>query len=136
MGILEDLRNAKKNASVQNAKKQALTSSRTFVNEPAKQFFDNAPKPSDVLLQKREARIINNATFDERPKNIIENNIPFSKPRSAKEIVEANLGSGFFERGGKSNAKIGVSSENKVTKVRAENPISEIINNIFGGLFK
>jgi hypothetical protein len=134
MGILDDLRNAKKNASVQNAKKESLSSARTFVNKPAKQFFDNAPKPSDILLRKTEPRIINNATFDERPKGIVEQNIPFSKPRSAQQIIEANLGKDFF----KVNKQIAVEKTQKLDKkqVRSNSPLSELFNNIFGGFFK
>jgi hypothetical protein len=127
----------------QNAK--TLESARVTVNQPAKEFFDEAPKPSDFLLKKKEPRIINQVTFDERPTKIFEQNIPFSKPRSPQEIIEANLGSGFFERGGKSNPKIGIASGEGQGKVKGSRTdlqkdplmaVSNALNSLIGGLFK
>ena len=131
---IEILKRLRAEQSVKNINKQALEKARVVVNTQAKPFFDNAPKPSDFLL--KEKRIVNNATFDERPRTIIEQNIPFSQPRSAREIVEANLGKDFF----KTNKGLAVASTtqkdvSKGTRTKV-NPIEQIFNNIFGGLFK
>lgn len=140
---IQILQNLRKNQAIKNANKQALDKSRVIVNTQAKPFFDNAPKPSDFLLKKQEKRIVNNATFDETPKQIFEQNIPFSQPRSAKQIVEANLGKDFF----KSNKSLAVATVGKegTGKVKGsqsdlqKNPVLAISNafsSLFGGLFK
>jgi hypothetical protein len=123
-------------STIKGQNQDALKKARVVVNTDIKRGFDTAPKPSDFLLRKRENRIVNNATFDERPREIIEQNIPFSKPRSAQEIIEANLGKDFFTKG-KSTA----AGQASTKKVKATNPSLQLgfFNNFFdalGGIFK